>query len=293
MDQKQLQYFITIAEEGNITKAAKRLFLPEPYMSNQLKRIERELGVQLAVRSTRRLQLTDAGKHFKQRAEQILEIIDATGAELENFDSGKQGTLAIGAVSTLAVILLSDTIQQFHQRYPQIKFKIRNMSTQSIREALKMDMIEVGIVRTPFDTKLFNVFSLPEQPMVAAKSTKYENDERIIKITGLAEYPLIVNYRFTSIIRNACHMAGIVPNIICEVDDTRSVLTWAAAGMGVAVIPKDWIHIVPGINLYYKEIDAPVLYTSSNLVWLRKHALSSVAKNFITLFEEQINRTLK
>ena len=89
MDQKQLQYFITIAEEGNITRAAKRLFLPEPYMSNQLKRIERELGVQLAVRSTRKMQLTDAGKHFKQRAEQILEIIHATGAELENFDSGK------------------------------------------------------------------------------------------------------------------------------------------------------------------------------------------------------------
>ena len=169
MDQKQLQYFIVIAEEGNITKAAKRLFLPEPYLSNQLKKIEKELGIQLAVRSTRKMQLTDAGKHFKLRAEQILEIIHATGIELKDFDSGEQGTLAIGAVATLAAILLPNTILRFHQRYPQVKLKIRNMNTQSIQEALEIGTIEAGIVRTPFDTELFNVFSLPEQPMVAAR----------------------------------------------------------------------------------------------------------------------------
>ena len=67
MNQKQLTYFMAIAEEGNITKAAKRLFIPEPYLSNQLKKIEQELDVKLAVRSTRKLQLTDAGKRFQFR----------------------------------------------------------------------------------------------------------------------------------------------------------------------------------------------------------------------------------
>lgn len=288
MDQKQLQYFIVIAEESNITKAAKRLFLPEPYLSNQLKKIEKELGIQLAVRSTRKMQLTDAGKHFKLRAEQILEIIHATGIELKDFDSGEQGTLAIGAVATLAAILLPNTILRFHQRYPQVKLKIRNMNTQSIQEALEIGTIEAGIVRTPFDTERFNVFSLPEQPMVAARPAEYENDNTAMQITELNKWPLIVNYRFASIVRDACHAAGIVPNIVCEVDDTRSVLTWADAGMGVAIIPKDWIHIVPGINLHYREIDAPSLHTSSNLVWLKSRVLSSAAKNFIALFKEQI-----
>lgn len=289
MNQKQLTYFMAIAEEGNITKAAKRLFIPEPYLSNQLKKIEQELDVKLAVRSTRKLQLTDAGKRFQFRAAQMLEMINSIKMELKDFESGQQGTLAIGTVSTSVAILLSRSIPRFHQKFPNIKFEIRDMSTQSIQAALRIGTIEVGIVRTPFDTTLFDSFSLPKQPMIAVSNTEYKNDKSILQIIELSGLPLLVSYRFGPIIVEACHAAGFTPNIVCKVDDTRFILTWANSGMGIAVIPKDWIDIMPGLNLHYREIDAPSLITSPNIIWLKTHTLSSVAQNFIDFFSEQLS----
>ena len=289
MNQKQLTYFMAIAEEGNITKAAKRLFIPEPYLSNQLKKIEQELDVKLAVRSTRKLQLTDAGKRFQFRATQMLEMINSIKMELKDFESGQQGTLAIGTVSTSVAILLSSSIPRFHQKFPNVKFEIRDMSTQSIQASLRIGTIEVGIVRTPFDTALFDSYSLPKQPMVAVSNREYKNDKSILQITELSGLPLIVSYRFGPIIVAACQAAGFKPNIVCKVDDTRFILMWADAGMGIAVIPKDWIDIVPGLNLHYREIDAPSLITRPNVIWLKTHTLSSVAQNFIGFLSEQLS----
>ncbi|WP_088228693.1 LysR family transcriptional regulator [Desulfosporosinus sp. FKB] len=285
MDQKQLVYFKAIVEEGNISKAAERLRIPQPYLSSQLKNIETEIGVQLAVRSTRKLQLTDAGKRFYIRATQILDLMDTTITELEAFENGLQGTLTVGTIATSATILLPSSIQKFHQKYPLVQFEIQNMSTKKILESLKIGTIELGIIRSPFETSLYDFYNLPEQPMVAAQNTEYTDVSNIIQLSELSNKQLLVNYRFASIIDEACKDAGYEPKILCKVDDTRSILTWANVGMGIAIIPKDWINIIPDLNLYYREINAPSLNTRSALVWVKKRTLSVVARNFIEIFK--------
>ena len=92
MNEKQLLYFITIVEESNITKAAKRLHIPQPYLSNLLQQLEDELGVVLADRTTRSFRLTDSGKHFAQRCKQIINLMNVTASELLTFSSGIRGT---------------------------------------------------------------------------------------------------------------------------------------------------------------------------------------------------------
>ncbi|MGB4437720.1 MAG: LysR family transcriptional regulator [Sedimentibacter sp.] len=285
LNQTQLTYFKAIAEEGSITKAADRVHVPQPYLSNQLKNMEHELGVKLAIRSTRKFQLTDAGKHFFERATQILELMNTTSKELESYETGLQGTLKIGTLATSAAILLSDSIQKFHKKYPNVKFEIRNMVTQRIQESLKIGTIELGIIRTPFNTDDFDSFNLPEQPMVAVQNTEYKNNKNIIPLRELSKKPLLVNYRFESMIVNACHSAGFEPNILCNVDDTRLILLWTNSGMGTAIIPKDWINILPELNLYYREINDPTLKTSSAVIWTKNHTLSSVARNFLDTFK--------
>lgn len=287
LNQTQLLYFKAIVEEGSITKAADRVHVPQPYLSNHLKNMEQELGVKLAVRSTRRFQLTDAGKRFFNRAAQILELMDTTCKELESYENGLQGTLKIGTIATSAAILLSDSIQEFHKKYPDVKFEIRNMVTERIQESLKIGIIELGMIRTPFHTEDFDSFILPEQPMVAVQNTEYKNKESIIALRELSNKALLVNYRFESIIVEACHSAGFEPNILCTADDTRSILIWANSGMGTAIIPKDWINILPGLTLYHREVNAPTLKTSSAIIWAKKHPLSPAAQNFLDVFKQE------
>jgi DNA-binding transcriptional LysR family regulator len=277
MNQKQLNYFLAIAEEGNITKAAERLHIPQPHLSNQLKNMEIELGVKLAVRNTRRLQLTDAGSRLQYRAAQILELMDVTTNELEEFETGLQGILTIGTIATSAAILLPNVVNIFHQRFPKVRFEIQNMSTKRILESLKIGTIEIGIIRTPIDLELYESINLKNQPMVAATTDhKFLDNHKMIDLIKLSGKPLLVNYRFESIVIEACRNAGFEPNILCKVDDTRTILLWASLGMGIAVIPKDWINIVPGLNLSYREINAASLITSSAVVCMKNRCLSSI-----------------
>ena len=160
------------------------------------------------------------------------------------------------------------------------------MVTQRIQESLKFGTIELGIIRTPFNTDEYDSFNLPEQPMVAVQNTEFTNNENIISLNELSKKPLLVNYRFESIIIDACHSAGFEANILCKVDDTRLILLWTNSGMGTAIIPKDWINILPGLNLYHREINASTLKTSSAVIWARNHTLSSVAQNFLDTFKQ-------
>ena len=287
IDQRQLTYFLAIAEECSITKAAERLHLPQPYLSSQLKNMESELGIQLAQRNTRKLQLTDAGKRLQYRAGQILELMAVTNRELEAFETGLQGTLTIGAIATSAATLLSRSVQLFHHHYPEVRFEIRNMSTSEILDSLKIGAIELGIIRMPFNSPSFASFNLTSQPMVAVCRNGLPIEKGKIGLKDIAGQPLLVNYRFEPAISAACRAAGFEPNILCKADDTRSILLWCNMGLGMAVIPKDWLHLVPGLQLFHYEIDEPALITSAAVVWLKNHALSAIAGNFIAIFKDE------
>lgn len=286
MDQKQLIYFLAIAEECSITKAAERLQLPQPYLSSQLKNMESQLGIKLAQRNTRKLQLTDAGKRLQYRAAQIIELMAVTNRELEAYETGLQGTLTIGTIATSAATLLTRSVQLFHQKYPDVRFEIKNMSTGKILESLKIGTIELGIIRTPLNSEYYDSFNLMAQPMIAACHTSFYPNSEKIKLGEIANKPLLINYRYEPVITEACRAAGFEPNILCKVDDTRSILLWSNKSMGIAVIPKDWLNLVPGLQLFYNEIDEPALMTSSAIVWLKNHTLSSIARNFIDIFKD-------
>lgn len=285
MNQIQLIYFKAIAEEGGISKAAERVHVPQPYLSSQLKNIEHELGVTLAIRNTRNFQLTDAGKRFYDRAIQILELMDTTKNELETFETGLQGTLKIGTLATSAAAVLSESVRRFHEKYPHVRFEIRNMSTQSIQESLKIGLIELGFVRTPFNTSNFDSFIMPEQPMVAVQSMEFQSKRDIADLNELSQKPLLVNVRFETIITEAFQAAGFEPNISCQVDDTRLLLLWANAGMGTAIIPMDWIDIVPNLHLHHRVLSAEILRTAPAAIWLKHQTLSAAAQNFLKNFE--------
>jgi DNA-binding transcriptional LysR family regulator len=286
VDSRQMAYFVAIVEEGSITKAADRLHLAQPYLSQQLKFLEDELGVKLIKRTTRKFQVTEAGKMLTYRAKQILDLSEKTFKELKDFNEGIKGTLLIGSLASSIETLLTRKIYDFHKKYPNINFEIQQGNTDEILELLRRSDIEIGIVRGPLNSDIFESISLPIEQMMAVLNNKQDmnNDENFISIKELSNRPLLVHRRFEKLIVNSFRKVGFEPRILCKIEDTRPLLLLAELGMGVAIVPKDWINIVKSENLKVREVQELSINTNTVIAWMKDYYLTSAARNFLETF---------
>jgi len=289
MDLKQLRYFLAIAEEKQILAASKRLHMAQPPLSQQLKLLEGELGIQLVERGSRRIRLTDAGIKLRDRAVQILELVDATTAELKEMKEGFEGTLSIGTVASSGTSILPEYIRTFHQNYPKVKFQLWEGDSYKITELLDNGLIEIGIVRLPLHSDLYESVTLPDEPMIAVYSEQWNiigSDNGKISVVDLAGKPVMLHRRHEKVVSDACAAYGFEPNILCITDDVRSIVAWAISNIGVAVVPKSTIDFIPNTDLMYKEIDEPLLETTVAIIWVRNRHLSSAAEHFLKMLKE-------
>ena len=285
MDIRQLRYFLAIAEEGQISGAAKRLHIAQPPLSQQLKLLETELGVQLLERGSRKAHLTEAGVALRNRAEQILDLVSTTTKEIKELDEGGKGTLALGTIASLGATLLPECIRNFHEQYPGIDFSLWEGETERITDMLKNGIVEIGMVRLPVDTTVFESIPLPEEPLVAAMSNKWTNGgDEPIPIAELAQKPLLIHRRHAAMIIKSCREAGFEPSILCKANDVRSMLAWADAGIGISIATASLARLIPSHNLRYREIVAPGLETAAAIVWMRNRYMSIAARRFLETF---------
>lgn len=286
MDNRQLSYFLAIIEEGSITKAADKLHLAQPYLSQQLKLLEDELEVKLIERTSRKFQVTDAGKMLTYRAKQMLDLNEKTVKELRDFSEGIKGTLSIGCLSSVIETLLTQKIYEFHKRYPDINFAIHQHNTDEILELLKRGIIEIGIVRSSVNLEIFESIPLPVEPMTAVSNNQVDLGENCnyICLEELSTKPLLVIKRFEKEILSFFHKSGLDPRVLCIIDDTRPILLLAELGMGIAIVPKDWANLTHNKNLKYKEIPELQLNTNTTIAWVRNQYLTSAARHFLELF---------
>ncbi|KYZ77959.1 LysR family transcriptional regulator [Anaerosporomusa subterranea] len=285
MDIRQLRYFLAIAEEGQISGAAKRLHIAQPPLSQQLKIMEEELGVQLVERGSRSTRLTEAGRALRHRAEQILDLVNTTVKEVQAFDEGAKGTLALGTIASLGSNLLPDWISSFHEQYPGIDFLLWEGETERITDLLNSGVIEIGLVRLPIDSAIFESIHLPKEPLVAAMSNKWmDGGDGPMPIVELANKPLLTHRRHVSMITKSCREAGFEPTILCKADDPRSMLAWADADIGIAIATASMARQITNSNLRYREIIAPGLETAAAVVWMKNRYMSTAARRFLETF---------
>lgn len=285
VDIRQLKYFQAIAEEGQISKAARRLHMAQPPLSLQLKQLETELGVMLVERGSRQVKLTDAGRLLQERATQLIELMNVTTAQLQDLSSGSRGTLSIGAVASAGTTFLPDRIQKFHSQYPEVTFQFWEGNTARILELLQSGVVEIGIARSVFDPRLYQSHSLPPEPLVAAQRPNpaggTPGTPPRISVADLADKPLLIHRSNEVMIADCCRQYGFEPKILCRGDDMRSLLVWADAGVGMAIVTQSAVGLVPSQHLIYHEIAEPALTIQKAIIWYRSHYLSSIAKNFL------------
>lgn len=290
MDIRQLLYFTTIAEEGSISAAAKKLHLSQPPLSYQMKLLEEELHLPLIERSARGIALTEAGRVLYKRAQGILELSELTRKEMLAMASGFTGTLHIGTVSSSGASLLGWRIPAFHQKYPQIGFAIHEGNTFELMEMLESGLIELAIVRTPFHNDQLNCLYLSPEPMIAAGAASFfpagMPSGQPISLELLGHAPVILYRRFEKILLSLCEQKGITPQVFCIADDARTALMWAEAGLGVAVVPQSAYRIMPHHNMVYGELSEEDLHTRIAAVCKKGCSLSWAAQQFLEIFAQ-------
>lgn len=286
MDLRQLVYFTTIVEEGQITAAAKRLHMAQPPLSQQLKALEEELGIQLFTRQPRHMDLTDAGRLLYHRAQQILNLTDSTRRELSDIQRGLRGTLSLGMVSSSGSILCRPSLKTFHADHPGVSYEIYDGNTYKIIDMLTKGLIEIGIVRTPFKHESFYCKFLPEEPMILALTDDLDwcPTRHDITMAELKDKPLIIYRRFDQLFHDTCEAYNFTPTIVCRNDDARTTVLWADSGLGMAVIPESAFALAEHGHIHTKRIAESRLYTRLAAIWPKGKYISTLAEKFIASF---------
>lgn len=280
MEFRQLKYFLAVAEAGQITKAAEKLNITQPPLSQQIILLEKELGVQLLYRSKKKIQITEAGRIFQKRAEQIVELMKTAVTEVQESTEGIGGKLSIGSITSSGRSLVPEYTRRYHQLYPKVSFDLRQGDTRRILEMLDAGLIEIGLVRLPIDESKYNFIVLPPERMVVVSSPcAFPLEEQgELKLTQLENTPLLILRRYAPVISDYCR------NILCVSDDVTPLLLGVRMGQGIAIVPESAVNLLQGAALTVRPIDTPAFTTTGAVIWQKKHSLSAVAMRFTKLF---------
>ncbi|WP_042162281.1 LysR family transcriptional regulator [Paenibacillus gorillae] len=294
MDIRQLRYFLAIANEGQITRAAKALNMEQPPLSRQLKLMEEELGVTLFDRSGKGLLLTHAGELLRDKAEQLLHQFGETLKEVKELDEGVQGVLAIGSVVS-CISLLPPTIERFRKLYPQVTFKIAEGDHYLLGSQLERRSIELIVARLPLESspemKPLSVLKLPSDPYVAVMPTSWVDDpsKQTMNMRELDGLPFLTlkTDRTTGMHHQVMVEArshGFEPNVICECSSVAVIMALVAAGIGATVFPKSVMASFPLPTIKMLTIADADFESDVGILWLKDRYLSKSARHFIELF---------
>lgn len=281
MDIRQMKYFKTIVEEGTIFKAAKKLHMAQPPLSMQLKQLEEELSVILLKRGNKQIELTEAGNRFYKRCLQILDLTEITKNELKQ---SYQDVLRIGITSSNSGLIQQESIQEFIKKNKHVQYAIHEGSTYEILDLLLSHNIDLGIVRTPFDTSQVNTFYLEKEPMIAiGKKEYFINTKR--KIKDFKDTPLIIHQRYLPLINDYCLNKLIQIQLKVTCDDSRTSLIWANSGIGVAICPMSSLALPYDHSLVYTILEDKNLYTGIAFITRKNEEVSALLNEFIEHFK--------
>lgn len=251
MNMEQLTYFSAVVEEGTISGAARRLHMSQPPLSLQIRKLEQEYGVLLFERGARQIRLTEAGKLLYDYAQRILDLKDSAEEDLKSLHAGKGGSLKLGIISSGTCEELFAGIRAFRRDHAQVRFKLFDSNTFLLLDALERQRIELALIRTPFLSRGLDILRIRSDSFAAAGTEQYFRHlpaDQPVTLKDLNHLPLIVYRRWEKQIRQTMEAEQLCPDYSCINDDARTSIQWAAAGLGVALVPTSVLPLAPQLS---------------------------------------------
>lgn len=291
MEFRTLQYFITVAEELNITRAAEKLYMSQPPLSAQIKSLETELDTTLFVRGGRHLKLTESGQLLYRRAKEILNLIEKTQSEVYSMGKGMRGTISIGLVEGMAPDIAAEWFAGFLDFYPEIRFRILDGSSDDLLEKLRSGLISLAVITSPCDNSLLHSFQVGEERMAALMSREHPLALRgagEVAIRDLKDENLIVPSRKTVIdtIYRWFRSEKMEPNIVCEMDSYLDAAALAGRMVGISIFPRT--AYIPNDSLVFRELAGEDKKMKYLFVWRKGHLLPPAEEYFIDFVKDMV-----
>ncbi|MEW2265757.1 LysR family transcriptional regulator [Streptomyces sp. NPDC047853] len=299
MELRQLQYFLTVVEEANFTRAAARLHVAQPGVSAQIRQMERELGQPLLDRSGRRVTTTEVGEAVLPYARAALAAIEGMRQTVDEFTGLVRGHVTIGVVSGAVTdeYDLAALLADFHDEHPQVEISLTEDTSARMLTALRGGELDLAIVGVTGDdpppgTSLQVVI---DTPLVAAMTSKdpllLPVGRTALPLAALADRPLISLPRGTGIrgaLERACRQAGFQPRIAFEAAAPNLLTRFAARGLGVAVLPEIPSEAAAALGLRTLPLTSPRLRGRIALAWPTDGPTTPAAKALLVRMREAL-----
>ncbi|WP_200411094.1 LysR family transcriptional regulator [Virgibacillus salexigens] len=290
MEMRHLRYFQTIANEGQITKAANKLHMAQPPLSQSLKSLEEELGVKLMERHGRKMELTDAGTVLYNHVDKLFHTLEETITEVKETGEGTKGTISIGCVKT-CFSQIPKQMKRFQQKFPHIRFHLKEGDSYLLAEQLHNRDIDLAIIRLPLEMHAFDSLALPEEKYVAVLPEEWCNPSiTSTTMEQLNAFPLLLLHRISGIgqyelILDQFENFGLSPTIVCECPDVDMILQLVSEEVGATIVPESTLSGPPLRGVRTLMIEDNTIISKSSLIWLKERYLSKSTRNFIELFQ--------
>ncbi|MCD8231771.1 MAG: LysR family transcriptional regulator [Clostridiales bacterium] len=288
MQIRQLEYFLAVSEQLNFTKAARQLYVSQTAVSLQIKALEEELGVPLFFRTNRRVELTPAGKSFQEDARAILKRTQDAVERARQADTGFTGYLNIGFVKGFEKSNLSETLANFHAKYPNISLSFVRENVSGLYDAILSRNLDIvfNLQYSLDDMEDIDFITLRHYPLMAVVSTSHPLAHKTsIHRSDLKGYPLVDivqrkdKYGEATTITNAFTRAGFLPDIQYVSDDIEISLLAVATGIGYALLPT---YITDSITARDKVIAIPIIGEEEEMTlvaaWLKEYSNPALQK---------------
>ncbi|MDZ7704603.1 MAG: LysR family transcriptional regulator [Trueperaceae bacterium] len=291
MDFKKLRYFVAVAEEKHFGRAAEKLHLTQPPLSLQIKQLEEDIGVSLLDRTTRRVELTDAGKVFLQRAKQILQATVEAERAAQQTALGMEGRLELGFVSSSVLSILPKALRMFRSRYPDVELELFEMTAAAQSEALLNGQIRLGVVRLPLAMPELQVEELLREPLLIALPEGHElSAQTDITLPMLENRPLIFFTRqlvpgLYAQLLEMFRRINTLPKVSQHAVHLHTITELVASGIGIAIVPTSALRLrSPGV--VYRPFAAKNAVTRLGVA--RLEPPSTLVDNFVVTLRDAV-----
>jgi DNA-binding transcriptional LysR family regulator len=289
MEFRHLRYLVAVAEELHFGRAAIRLNISQPPLSQQIRQLEEELKVKLFDRNKRGVRMTEAGKRIVAEAYQVLGQVDRFSKVAAQAGGGEIGHLAIGVASGLSDIV-TRTLQLLVREYPGIRIELQQMNTGAQMEALHERRIGIGFLNLPIADSSLAVETMLAEPLWLVLPRKHPLTRyRRVPLTAVADqrmifFPRRITPGLHDTITSMCRTAGFSLNVVHEVDSIVGAMTLVSADLGIA-------FCTPSIRKYWPKLDFRPVQTSTRLeqgVAYRRDAESPALNTFLEVVRETV-----
>ncbi|GKV56082.1 LysR family transcriptional regulator [Sporosarcina sp. NCCP-2222] len=289
MELRQLEYFIAVCEELHFTRAAEKLGLTQPSLSQQISLLEHEVGIKLFDRIGRRIAITESGSILLEHAYRVFHELSQAKAAIGELHGLERGALKVGALLTVVNTLLPQVLIDFHQLYPKIEIAVSGMRVDEIKKSILHNAIDIGIVYLPFEHPEIETISLRKEELVLAMSVHHPlAGQPIVPLHVLKDTAAILlpeTYFIRRYLNELCRQEGFLPVPAIELTTLESILLMVQREMGVTVLAKSYLHSLCHGDLSIAKIDHPTMEMEIGIAYRRNKHLCSASREFIKMLQ--------